>query len=175
MKKALAIICVLALAASLVVLAGCGTKKPGEIPADSNYIGKWTAVSASFKGEAQDPNEVFGGEYTLELKADGTGSLISSEDSGPLVWWITDDGIGTNIDDAKKDMKYKADGDKLVGKIIGIEFTLEKVTLADEAADAVSDAADAVADAADAAADKVESAAAAVTDKAAEVVENITD
>ena len=168
MKKALAILCVLALAASLVVLAGCGTKKPGVIPADSNYIGKWTAVSAQFKGEAQDPNEVFGGDYTLELNADGTGSLISSDDSGPLVWWITDDGIGTNVDNAKKDMKYKADGDKLVGKILGIEFTLEKVSLVDEAADAVADAADS-------AAEKVEEAADAVTDKVADVAGSLAD
>ncbi|MBQ6265071.1 MAG: hypothetical protein IJK60_06440 [Clostridia bacterium] len=79
MKKALALICVLALAVSLVALAGCGTKKPGVIPADSNYIGKWTAVSAEFKGESQNPEEVFGGEYTLELNADGTGSFISSK------------------------------------------------------------------------------------------------
>ena len=133
MNKALTILCVIAIAVSLVALAGCGAKKPGEIPADSNYIGKWTAVSAQFRGEAKDPNEVFGGEYTLELKADGTGTLRSTNESSPLVWWITKDGIGTNVDNAEKDMKYKADGDKLTGKIIGVEFTLEKVALADEA------------------------------------------
>ena len=162
MKKALAILCVLALAVSLVALAGCGAKKPGEIPADSPYIGKWVASSAQFKDEAQDPNEVFGGEYTLDLKADGTGTLSSSEESNPLVWWITKDGIGTNVDNAKKDMKYKADGDKLIGKILGIEFTLEKATLADEAADAVAGVADAAAD-----------QAAAVADQAAAVVESL--
>lgn len=33
-------------------------------------------------------------------------------------------------------MKYKADGDKLVGKLLGIEFVLEKVTDAEETEEA---------------------------------------
>ncbi|MBQ6265072.1 MAG: hypothetical protein IJK60_06445 [Clostridia bacterium] len=62
--------------------------------------------------------------------------LSHQKDNGPLVWWITDDGIGTNVDNAKRDMKYKADGDKLVGKLLGIEFVLEKVTDAEETEEA---------------------------------------
>ena len=119
MKKALAILCVIVLTLSLFTLAGCGSSKPGEIPADSPYIGTWEAVRAEALGEEADMNEVLEGKtWVLTLKADGTMEQSTGDELSTGVWSITSSGLNVKLDDAKKAMKFTMEGDELVTKVI---------------------------------------------------------
>ena len=129
MKKALAFLIAMVLTLSLVTLSGCGTTKPGDIPADSPYIGTWEATKAKFMDDEASIEEVLGEDsypYEINLKADGTADIITGADTQPGVWAITADGFNLRLDGAKKDQKFKTDGDVLTSKLVGVTLTFEK-------------------------------------------------
>ena len=117
MKKIISILCVMALAASLLALAGCGGSK--EIPADSVYIGKWEAVRAEMMGQETTLEEALeGGKWIFTLNADGTAVEESDEETVNGVWSITKNGIKVKLDGASKAIKFTAQGDELVTKLV---------------------------------------------------------
>ena len=124
MKKALSILFVMVLTLSLVALAGCGgSSKPGEIPADSPYIGTWEAVRAEMLGEATDMAEALEGDkWIITLKADGTVEETNGEEIETGVWSITDSGISMKIDGSKKAVKFTMQGDELTTKLVATIF-----------------------------------------------------
>ena len=116
MKKFISILCVMALAVSLLAMAGCGSK---EIPADSPYIGTWKAVRAELMGEETDVQEALeGGEWIITLKADGTVEQTSQDESSTGVWQITKKGIKVKFEDSKGSMKFNYENGQLTTKLV---------------------------------------------------------
>jgi len=123
MKKTVSILCVTIILISCVLLAGCGSKG-GDIPADSPYIGTWKAVRTEFKDETADPAEMLGGDFILELNADGTAKLITAGEEQTAPWSITSTGVKVKGDDVN--MTFKSEGSTLTTSIIGVTIILEK-------------------------------------------------
>ena len=139
MKKAIAILCVLMLAATCCfVLAGCGSK---EIPADCPYIGTWKATKATFRGEEVSIGEILGedGKMIITLRADGTADFSSSDETGAATWWLTGKGLKLKLDDAKSSMKFTAEGDTIFMKMLGASLYFEKTVTVNDVAEDVSD------------------------------------
>ena len=116
MKRIIAVLCVAALAVSLLALAGCGSSK--EIPADSVYIGTWKAVRAEIMGEEASLADELDGDWIFTLKADGTIEQTYEGGTDTGVWSITSKGIKVKIDGAKSAMKFTMENDELMTKII---------------------------------------------------------
>ena len=121
MKKKLAILLSLAMVLTFA-LAACGGG--GGDVADSRYVGTWVTEELSFAGES----EALENDFTLELKADGTGTFSGVDEDGVeevsnITWSLTDGGFKTQ-GDAK--MKFKDDGDAIVTKILGAELRFTK-------------------------------------------------
>ena len=116
MKRIIAVLCVAALAVSLLALAGCGSSK--EIPADSVYIGTWKAVRAEIMGEEASLEDELDGDWIFTLKADGTIEQTYEGGTDTGVWSITSKGIKVKIDGAKSAMKFTMENDELMTKII---------------------------------------------------------
>ena len=122
MKKKLAILLSLAMVLTFA-LAACGGGGGGDV-ADSRYVGTWVTEELSFAGES----EALENDFTLELKADGTGTFSGTDEDGNeevsnLTWSLTGDGFKT-AGDAK--MTFKDDGDAIVTKILGAELRFTK-------------------------------------------------
>ena len=118
MKKKIAILLSLAMVLTFA-LAACGGGGGGDV-ADSRYVGTWVTEELSFAGES----EALENDFTLELKADGTGTFSGTDEDGNeevsnLIWSLTGDGFKT-AGDAK--MTFKDDGDAIVTKILGAEL-----------------------------------------------------
>ena len=118
MKKKIAILLSLAMVLTFA-LAACGGGGGGDV-ADSRYVGTWVTEELSFAGES----EALENDFTLELKADGTGTFSGTDEDGNeevsnLTWSLTGDGFKT-AGDAK--MTFKDDGDAIVTKILGAEL-----------------------------------------------------
>ena len=123
MKKIFSILMVMAVAVSILALAGCGGSK--EIPADSVYIGTWKAVRAELLGEEATLDEVLEGEWIITLKADGTLEQNSESETSTGVWSITGNGIRVKIDGAKSAMKFTYKDNALSTKVAAT-FYFEK-------------------------------------------------
>jgi hypothetical protein len=120
MKKKLAILIAMMMV-MCGVFAACGSSNSSEDFSDSKYVDTWMAQNASLRGESED---VEGGEFSLTLNGDGTGTFTSIEDGGEqettdITWELTDDGFKT-----KGDMKltFTDDGDGIKTKIMGLEL-----------------------------------------------------
>lgn len=100
-------------------LAACGGGNADL--SDSKYLGEWKADSLSL---GEETGNVDGGEYTLTLNDDGTGTFVSIEDGGAeetsdITWSLTSDGFKTE-GDAK--MKFTDDGDGIKTTILGVDL-----------------------------------------------------
>ena len=134
MKKVFVILCVMLMTVSCV-FCGCGKKKEddGGTPAaqstaasvaESQYVGTWTAVKAELMGKEADLKEALGDELTLELNADGTASLKSSEEESTGNWSETSDGVkltGTDMN-----MTLKNENGQLAMDLLGFHVYFEK-------------------------------------------------
>ena len=137
MKKVFVILCVMLMTVSCV-FCGCGKKKEddGGTPAaqssqntaasvaESRYVGTWTAVKAELMGKEADLKEALGDELTLELNADGTASLKSSEHESTGNWSETSEGVkltGTDMN-----MTLKNENGQLAMDLLGFHVYFEK-------------------------------------------------
>lgn len=127
MKKTIIILAFAMAATFCILFAGCGSSGGGEGTdlSDSEYVGTWKAVSVSMGDESESMD---GLESTLTLNADGTGTLVSSdeengEETSSFTWEPTDEGIKT-----KGDVKLKCtyDGTQLHGKVSIATLDFEK-------------------------------------------------
>lgn len=117
MKKFRAVItCILSLFLC-VVLAGCGAKENKDV-SNSKYVGTWKATKITTNGEEATAEEVFGGDYIMELKSDGTYIGQAGGETSKGTWTETDDGPKIYEDGNTKGTVYKADGDTLVVNLV---------------------------------------------------------
>lgn len=125
MKKVFVVLCCMIISLGFVTLVGCGS---GDAPSsDSQYIGKWQAVSAEFKGEAVDINEVLEGEqFIIDLHDDGTATVSEgTADESEATWTETDKGVKVEGDDIN--MEFADNDGKLSCKILGVKMFFQKV------------------------------------------------
>ena len=122
MKKLLSIALVAVLVISTLALTACGGSNSGGGNADlsdSKYVGTWKNTGISLGEESGELDS----EFTLILKGDGTGELVSEDESGAFTWELADNGFKT-----KGDMKltFTDDGDNIKTKLLGVDLTFEK-------------------------------------------------
>lgn len=119
MKRLLSIALAAILVFSALALTACGGKDESVDLSDSKYVGTWknTGINLGEKSGELDT------EFTLILKDDGTGQLVSEDEPGEFTWELTDNGFKT-----KGDMKltFTDDGDNIKAKLFGVDLTFEK-------------------------------------------------
>ncbi len=120
MKKTMMILAVAMAAMFCVVLAGCGGGDSGGSDlSDSKYVGTWEAVSMTLA----DEEEPFEDKCIMTLNSDGTGTLESEDEVSEFTWELTDKGFKTQGD---MKMKFVDNGDRISGKVIGVDLNFEK-------------------------------------------------
>lgn len=73
----------------VLLLTACGSDKY----ADSKYLGTWHGTSADFAGISMPVEEVLDGEFTFELRADGTCTATVAGEKENGKWEETEDGF----------------------------------------------------------------------------------
>ncbi|MGI6020897.1 MAG: hypothetical protein ACOX71_05420 [Lachnospiraceae bacterium] len=94
MKKSFALLCTLVLIIS-TLLSGCGSKVDYS---NSEYLGTWSAASCEYDGIELDVAEIVG-TFDLELKADGSCTITTGDESADGKWTEVDDGVIIDDDD----------------------------------------------------------------------------
>ena len=123
MKKVVSILCICLLAISCCALAGC-TDKPAAIPADSSYIGTWTAVRAELKGVETDMKDALDGDkFIVILNQDGTACVENTEQTSSANWKITKDGVELT---GETDLSFQTVGKQLKSNILGVTIYFDK-------------------------------------------------
>lgn len=110
-----------ALMLCVVLLAACGGgSAPEEPEEDVDFLlGMWFAREASVGDETRDPDDVFGGIFSLYFSDDGKCTMAIDQQRALVDWELTDDGVvlsGDNtypctfLDDEKKTMNIVING-----------------------------------------------------------------
>ena len=112
-----------AIAIFLLVIMACGmllacSKKDQDLT-QSKYLGTWKGVSVRIGSET----EAFDEECILVLNPDGTARFSAGEEASNCTWTETKDGFKL-VGDTK--MTFKADGDKVTTKLVGLTLEFEK-------------------------------------------------
>ncbi len=118
MKKLILLTLIASMALSAFMLVSCGGKKDVDY-SDSKYVGTWRLSELT----VMDESDGLGSEWTLEFKADGTGESVSQEETTHFTWEPVDGGVKTKGD---VKMKFKDDGDNIVGNMFGVKLIFEK-------------------------------------------------
>lgn len=113
MRKGLLITCILGMFL-MIGLTACGSSSGGDADySDSKYVGSWVGTDISLADESED----FGGDYTLTLNADGTGTFDGEGETSSFTWEPTDEGFKT---DGDLKTKFTDDGDGIKTSILGV-------------------------------------------------------
>ena len=78
MKRISVLVCLLSVMMCLL-LAGCGAKENSDV-SNSQYVGTWKGEKLTAAGQEVTAQEVFGGDFFLELKNDGTYVMTAGQD-----------------------------------------------------------------------------------------------
>lgn len=121
MKRTISITIALIMVLSTILLAACGGGNSSSKTdlSDSKYVGTWKASTMALKGESED----LGAEWTLTLKADGSGEYVDEEGTTNITWELTSGGFKTKGDTK---LTFTDDGDNIKCKIIGVDMIWEK-------------------------------------------------
>lgn len=111
------LVCVMALA---LYACGGGNGASSTDYSDSKYVGTWKVDTISLK----DVSESFDTEWTIELKADGTGTTTSEGQTEDLTWTPTDNGFKAK---GAINTDFVDEGDGIKTKILGAELHFNKV------------------------------------------------
>lgn len=120
-KKLLVCLLIVSMCAGL---AGCGAKENKDV-SNSQYVGTWHAVKITAAGKEVTADEVFGGEFLLELKSDGTYVMSSGEEVQEGKWTETDQGPKV-YNSENKGAVYKVEGSTMVVDLVFAKVYLEK-------------------------------------------------
>ena len=120
MKKIISLGLITAMVLSAAALVSCsgGSKKAD--CSDSKYVGTWKVASM----ELQEASEDFDEDWTLELKADGTGISKTKEETDDFTWEPTDNGFKTK---GGVTLDFTEDGDRIVGNLFGVKLVFDRV------------------------------------------------
>ncbi|MBQ3579071.1 MAG: hypothetical protein II974_10470 [Firmicutes bacterium] len=120
MKKITAVLCAVMLAMVCLMAAGCGKAKY----AGSEYLGKWKATKAAYSGIELGVEDILGGEFSLNLKDDGTCTVkvVDEEETGN--WEETDKGV--KLTDKKEELEFTKEDDALTVDYSGMTMYFEK-------------------------------------------------
>lgn len=120
MKKFISILVITIIVLSALAFTACGGGgSSDEDLANSKYVGTWTNTSISFgeaSGELDD-------EFTIVLNDDGTGKIVSGDETWDFTWKLTSDGFKT---DGDMKMTFTDDGDNIKSTILGADLVFEK-------------------------------------------------
>ncbi len=123
MKKIRAIMTCLLSVFLCVILVGCSGEKENKDVSNSKYVGTWKVVKIEAMGKEATAEEVFGGDYIMELKSDGTYTIQSGSNTEEGTWTETASGPKVYAEGTKGAV-YKANGDTLE-----IDMVIAKVQL----------------------------------------------
>ena len=113
------LLCIAALCSVLLLSTSCGAKY-----ANSEYVGKWKATSASMSGISVNVEKVIG-DFVLELKDDGSDKVTIGKDSAKGDWEETDKGI--KLKDSKDELEFKKESKgKMSMNYSGMKLVFEK-------------------------------------------------
>ena len=102
----------------LFTLVSCGGES-----GDSPYVGTWKATVATMDGTEVNVSDVLG-QFTLDIKANGTLEMNVNEKNGETSWEETDKGFV--VEDNGTTMEFIAEDDKLYVEQSGIKIYFEK-------------------------------------------------
>ena len=105
------------MALTVFAFTGCGGGDADN--SDSPYVGTWKATDMSLADESEAVEE----DWILTINEDGTGTISNGDETSEFTWEPTDEGFKTKGD---MKLKFKADGDTISAKIIGVKLTFEK-------------------------------------------------
>ena len=120
MKKVIAVICCMVMAASCFLMAGCG----GTDMSDSKYLGKWQATIAEYGGSKLGVDDALGGEFSFTLNADGTVDVVVTGDKESGKWSETDNGI--KFEEGDEELNFVEEDGNLTLNYSGMKLTFEK-------------------------------------------------
>lgn len=103
----------------LFLVVGCGSAKY----ANSKYLGTWKATQAEAYGVSISTESVIG-EFSMDLKEDGSAKVIIDKDAYKGEWEEIKEGI--QLKDAKDTMDFKAKDGHLILEYSGATITFEK-------------------------------------------------
>lgn len=123
MKKIRAIMTCLLSVFLCVILVGCSSEKENKDVSNSQYVGTWKVVKIEAMGKEATAEEVFGGDYIMELKNDGTYTIQSGPNTDEGTWTETASGPKVYADGTKGAVYKVKDG------IMEIDMVIAKVQL----------------------------------------------
>ena len=123
MKRISVLVCLLSVMICLL-LAGCGAKENSDV-SNSQYVGTWKGEKLTAAGQEVTAQEVFGGDFFLELKNDGTYVMTAGQDVTEGKWTDTDKGPKVYADN-NKGAVYKVDGDTMEMDAVVAKVYLKK-------------------------------------------------
>ena len=125
MKKIRAIMTCLLSVFLCVILVGCSSEKETKDVSNSPYVGTWKVVRVEAMGKETTAEEVFGGDYIMELKNDGTYTVQSGPNTESGTW--TETAKGPKIyADGNKGAIYKVTDGKMEIDLVIAKIQLEK-------------------------------------------------
>ena len=114
MKKAISILCVIAILCTL--LAACGGNKD---LSQSKYLGTWKATTIGVKDSVDPFEDVF----IVTLNADGTATVIADDATTNCTWTETSKGFKLQGDSK---ISFKDDGDGVAYSLLGAKIHLDR-------------------------------------------------
>lgn len=111
------VLCVLAVAAMVFALVGCG--------GGSKYEGKWKLVSASYAGIEVTAEEM-GSDVTMELKSGGKASFDFDGEKNEMKWEEKEGKAFLMDEETEEEVPLELKDGKLIIDYAGMNMTFEK-------------------------------------------------
>ena len=127
-RNVLALLLVLVLCFAL--LAGCGggsSKQDDGAKAEGEFLlGMWFAKEATYNGESKDPDDIFGGTFSLYFSDNGECTMAIDQQRAIVKWELTDDGAMLSGDNTYPITFPDAAKKTLVVTVNGVDVLMEK-------------------------------------------------
>lgn len=131
MNKSKLFLTLLTVLALCLVLAGCGSDDNSGTAAgpaqDADFLlGSWFAEEATYEGQPQDPDEVFGATFSLYFSDDGKCTMWVGQDRALVDWELTENGVTLRGDGTYPAVFQDESKKTMVITINGVDVLMEK-------------------------------------------------